>query len=157
MHLLWLIGLFQLVAARTAKQMVMGTGVGGSGLLGFETLLDVALPSSSTTTSSKELRRIGKVKMTWEESVSLWGEEGDQHRGRVRVQGCSFLNADELLFFDDAMVICNMESFEEGTLRGFSVDRFIPGQQVKVLGRRKPSSSSATASSGTLYTFYYFI
>ena len=85
--------------------------------------------------------------MTWEESVSLWAEEGEHHRGRVRLQGSSFLNADELAFFDDAVVACTMESFEDGPLKGFSVDRFVNGQQVKVFGRRK--SSSASASSGT--------
>ncbi|KAL5746180.1 hypothetical protein ACOSP7_027326 [Xanthoceras sorbifolium] len=127
-----------------AKQLVMTSGgeafFPGSrgGLLGLESLLDVGVPSSSS--SSKELRRIGKIRMAWEESVSLWAEEGEHHRGRVRLQGSSFLNADELTFFDDAMVACNMEVFEEGTLRGFSVDRFVPGQQVKVFGRRKASS-----------------
>lgn len=79
--------------------------------------------------------------MTWEESVNLWAEEGEHHRGRIRLQGTSFLNADELTFFDDAMVACTMEAFEDGPLRGFSVDRFLNGQQVKVFGRRKSSSS----------------
>ncbi|XVF50737.1 hypothetical protein PTKIN_Ptkin04bG0127000 [Pterospermum kingtungense] len=113
-------------------------------LLGFDSSIDVGvgLPSSS----SKELRRIGRIRMTWEESVSLWAEEGEHHRGRVRLQGSSFLNADELTFFDDAMVACTMEAFEDGPLKGFSVDRFVNGQQVKVFGRRK--SSAASASSG---------
>ncbi|XVF09738.1 hypothetical protein REPUB_Repub07fG0121400 [Reevesia pubescens] len=136
------------LSART-KQLVTTSGgdaffhgTRGS-LLGFDTSLDVGvgLPSSS-----KELRRIGKIRMTWEESVSLWAEEGEHHRGRVRLQGSSFLNADELTFFDDAVVACTMEAFEDGPLKGFSVDRFINGQQVKVFGRRK--SSSASASSG---------
>ncbi|XP_022714859.1 uncharacterized protein LOC111274461 [Durio zibethinus] len=120
-------------------------GTRGS-LLGFDTSLDVgvALPYSS---SSKELRRIGKIRMTWEESVSLWAEEGEHHRGRVRLQGSSFLNADELTFFDDAVVACTMEAFEDGPLKGFTIDRFVNGQQVKVFGRR--NSSAASASSGT--------
>ncbi|XVF12397.1 hypothetical protein REPUB_Repub08aG0114500 [Reevesia pubescens] len=119
-------------------------GTRGS-LLGFDTTLDVGvgLPSSS---SSKEVRRIGKIRMTWEEFLSLWAEKGERHRGRVRLQGSSFLNADELTFFDDAMVACTMEAFEDGPLKGFSVDRFVSGQQVKVFGRRK--SSAASASSG---------
>jgi len=108
--------------------------------------MDVAAGASS---SSKELRRIGKIRMTWEESVSLWAEEGEHHRGRVRLQGSSFLNADELTFFDDSMVACTMEAFEDGFLKGFSVDRFISGQQVKVFGRRKSSSSASASSSGT--------
>jgi hypothetical protein len=83
--------------------------------------------------------------MTWEESVSLWAEEGEHHRGRVKLQGSSFLSADELTFFDDAMVPCNMEVFEDGPVKGFSVDRFVSGQQIKVFGRRK-SSSAATAA-----------
>lgn len=112
--------------------------------LGFESSLDIGGPSSSS--SSKELRRIGKIRMTWEESVSLWAEEGEHHRGRVRLQGSSFLNADELTFLDDSTVACTIETFEDGPLKGFSVDRFISGQQVKVFGRRK--SSSASASSG---------
>lgn len=120
---------------------------GRSSLLGLESSLDVAGPSPSSTTSSKELRRIGKIRMTWEESVSLWAEEGEHHRGRVKLQGSSFLNADELTFFDDSMVACTMEAFEDGPLRGFSVDRFVSGQQVKVFGRR--ISSSVTSSSGT--------
>lgn len=86
--------------------------------------------------------------MTWEECVSLWAEEGEVHRGRVRVQASSFLNADELTYFDESMVPCLMESFEDGPLRGYSVDRFVSGQQVKVFGRRKSSSASSPPSSG---------
>lgn len=114
-------------------------------LLGFESSMDVAAGAAS---SSKELRRIGKIRMTWEESVNLWAEEGE-HRGRVRIQGSSFLNADELTFFDDSMVACTMEVFEDGPLKGFSVDGFVPGQQVKVFGRRK---SSASASGTNTFT-----
>ena len=109
------------------------------GLLGLDTLLDVTGSSSS---SSKELRRIGKIRMSWEESVSLWAEEGEVHRGRVKLQSSSLLNADELTCFDDAMVPCPMEYFEDGPLKGFSVDRFVSGQQVKVFGcwcQTKPS------------------
>lgn len=116
-------------------------------LLGFEV---------AGGTSSKDMRRIGKVRMTWEESVSLWGEEGDNSNnnnrgGRIKVEGSSFLNADELTFFDESMVACTMESFEDGPLKGFSVDRFLSGQQVKVVGRRK--SSSTSVSSGTIIFF----
>ncbi|GLU20999.1 hypothetical protein SLE2022_371660 [Rubroshorea leprosula] len=110
-------------------------------LLGFESSLEHGVGVGVPSSSSKELRRIGKIRMTWEESVNLWAEEGEHHRGRIRIQGTSFLNADELTFFDDAMVACTMEAFEDGPLRGFSVDRFLNGQQVKVFGRRKPSSS----------------
>ncbi|KAL8253201.1 hypothetical protein R6Q59_036894 [Mikania micrantha] len=94
---------------------------------------------TSSSSTLKELRRIGKVRMVWEELVSLWAEDGEHHRGRVKVQGTSFLNADELTFLDDAMVACTLESFEDlnSPLKGFSVDRFLPGQQVKVFGRRK--------------------
>lgn len=138
----------ELSLSARAKQLVMTSGGeaffhGGRGsLLGFESSLDVG---------SKDLRRIGRIRMTWEESVSLWAEEGEHQRGRIKLQGSSFLNADELTFFDDAMVACNMEAFEEGTLRGFSVDRFVPGQQVKVFGRRKSSSGSASASSAGFF------
>lgn len=145
-----------LLVART-KQLMMGGGVeassyhgsrgGGGLLLGFEpSSLDVG-SGPSASSALREMRRIGKIRMTWEESVSLWAEEGEHHRGRVRLQGSSFLNADELTFFDDSMVACTMEAFEDGALRGFSVDRFVPGQQVKVFGRRKSSSSSVSASS----------
>ncbi|KAJ9128659.1 hypothetical protein P3X46_034643 [Hevea brasiliensis] len=135
------------VPARTKQVMTSGAeayfhGSRGS-MLGFETSMDVV---AGTSSSSKERRRIGKIRMTWEESVSLWAEEGE-NRGRVRVQGSSFLNADELTFFDDSMVACTMEAFEDGPLKGFSVDRFVSGQQVKVFGRRK-SCPSASASSG---------
>ncbi|CAK7337147.1 unnamed protein product [Dovyalis caffra] len=137
------------LTART-KQLVMTSGGeayfhGTRSLLGFDTSMDVAAGSSS---SSKELRRIGKIRMTWEESVSLWGEEGEQHRGRVKLQGSSFLNADELTFFDDSMIACTMEAFEDGALKGFSVDKFVSGQQVKVFGRRKSSPSASVTSSG---------
>lgn len=137
----------------------MGISGGGEGLfhggrgviLGLEPPLEIA--SSSTT--SKEMRRMGKIRMTWEESVSLWAEEGEVHRGRVKLQGySSFLKADELSFFDDSMVLCTMESYEDGPLKGFSVDRFVSGQQVKVFGRRKYSHSSPTASSAS-GTHYY--
>ncbi|KAJ4829749.1 hypothetical protein Tsubulata_043744 [Turnera subulata] len=136
------------LSART-KQIVMASGGEGyyhgtrGSLLGFDASMDVAGASSS-----KELRRIGKVRMTWEESVSLWGEEGEHHRGRVRLQGSSFLNADELTFLDDYMVACTMEAFEDGALKGFSVDKFVSGQQVKVFGRRKSSPSVAASSAG---------
>lgn len=134
--------------AARAKQLVMTSGSeplfhGTRGtLLGFEPSLEIVSASSS-----KELRRIGKIRMTWEESVSLWAEEGEHLRGRVRLQGSSFLKADELSFFDDVMVPSTMEAFEDGPLRGFSVDRFVSGQQIKVFGRRK--SSPSAASSGT--------
>ncbi|KAL2527173.1 Protein kinase superfamily protein [Abeliophyllum distichum] len=141
------------LSART-KQMVVTSGVGeqplyhgirGS-LLGLEgSSLEVAGPSSFSS-SSKEPRRIGKIRMLWEESVNLWGEEGEHNMGRVKLQGTSFLNADELTFLDDSMVVCTMEAFEDGPLKGFSVDRFVSGQQVKVFGRRK--SSLAPAPSG---------
>nr|KYP35580.1 hypothetical protein KK1_043380 [Cajanus cajan] len=112
------------------------------GLLGLESLLDV---SGSSSSSREPLRRMGKIRMTWEESVSLWAEEGEVHRGRVKLQSSSFLNADELTCFDDAMVPCPMEYFEDGPLKGFSVDRFVSGQQVKVFGRRKASPASASS------------
>lgn len=151
--------------ARSKQLMIMGSGgdqtyygYGGgrqSGpLMGFDqtALGDISVvmgPSPAT----KELRRIGKVRMAWEESVSLWAEEGENHRGRVKIQGGSlnFLNADELTYFDEAMVASTMEGFEEGPLRGFSVDRFVPGQQVKVFGRKKsiPATTSTTTSGGT--------
>ncbi|XP_075106988.1 uncharacterized protein LOC107781956 [Nicotiana tabacum] len=119
-----------------------------SGFLGYDTTttssLDIGGPSSSA--SSKELRRIGKIRMIWEESVSLWAEEGEHHRGRVKLQGTSFLNADEIAFLDDSTVACTMEAFEDGPMKGFSVDRFLSGVQLKVFGRRK--SSSAPALSG---------
>ncbi|KAL5570162.1 hypothetical protein UlMin_026737 [Ulmus minor] len=133
------------ISGRT-KQLILG-GSGGepfyySGrgtLLGYESSIDIGEPSPPS--SSKELRRIGKIRMTWEESVNLWAEEGEHHRGRVRLQGLSFLNADQLTYFDDTTVASTMEAFEDGPLQGFSVDRFISGQQVKVFGRRKSSSS----------------
>ncbi|KAG6574138.1 Crinkler effector protein 8, partial [Cucurbita argyrosperma subsp. sororia] len=92
------------------------------------------------------VRRIGKVRMVWEESVSLWGEEGseEQRGGRIRVEGCSFLNAEELTFFDESMVACTMECNDDGPLKGLSVDRFVPGQQIKVFGRRKSPFSTST-------------
>ncbi|CAI9092136.1 OLC1v1027309C1 [Oldenlandia corymbosa var. corymbosa] len=142
------------ISAR-GKQIVMTSSTGGDpfgcgsrgggSLLGFESSLDVLGGASSGSVFSREVRRIGKVRMIWEESVSLWGEEGDPHRGRVKLQGCSFLNADEVAFLDDSMVACTMEAFEDGPLKGFSVDRFLPGQQVKVFGRRKSLSVSVPA------------
>ncbi|CAI9762381.1 unnamed protein product [Fraxinus pennsylvanica] len=142
------------LSART-KQLVVTSGVGeqqfyhgirGS-LLGLESSSLEIAGASSYSTSSKEPRRIGKIRMLWEESVNLWGEEGEHSNvGRVKLQGSSFLNADELTFLDDSMVVCTMEAFEDGPLKGFSVDRFVSGQQVKVFGRRK--SSIAPAPSG---------
>lgn len=150
-----------IVYVARGKQIVMtssGTGgeafshgARGGGLIGFETSLDVLGGASSTTAFSREVRRIGKIRMIWEESVSLWAEEGEHHRGRVKLQGSSFLNADEVAFLDDSMVACTMEAFEDGPLKGFSVDRFLPGQQVKVFGRRKSFSASVPAPSGILY------
>ncbi|GMH29542.1 hypothetical protein Nepgr_031385 [Nepenthes gracilis] len=107
-------------------------------LLGFESPLEIETPLSS---SSIEIRRIGRIRMTWEESVNLWAEEGEHHRGRVKLQGSSFLNADEITYFDDTMVASTMEAFEDGPLKGFSVDRFVSGQHIKVFGRRKSPSA----------------
>lgn len=88
--------------------------------------------------------------MVWEESVSLWGEEGSSESttGRMKIGALpssfsSFLNADELVLFDDSMVASPLEAYENGPLRGFSVDVFSPGQQVKVFGRRKAASTSS--------------
>ncbi|KAF9614871.1 hypothetical protein IFM89_020968 [Coptis chinensis] len=93
--------------------------------------------------SRDAVRRIGRIRMTWEESLSLWAEEGEYQRGRLKLEGLSFLNADEVTFLDDTMAGCTMEAFEDGPLKGFSVDRFTCGQQVKVFGRRKPASTSS--------------
>lgn len=134
-----------------AKQLGLSIGSeafihGGRGdILGFDqSSFDVVVGPSSSSASSKELRRIGKIRMVWEESVSLWAEESEHHRGRLKLQGSNFLNADEISFLDDSMVACTMESFEEGPLKGFSVDRFLPGQQIKVFGRRKSFSAAGT-------------
>lgn len=120
---------------------------GRMALLGHDTS-HVDIPGGpSLSSSSKELRRIGKIRMTWEESVNLWAEDGEHHRGRVRVQDSNFLHADELTFFDDSIVACTMEAFEDGPLKDFSVDRFISGQQLKVFGRRKSSLSQSGINS----------
>ncbi|CDY67401.1 BnaCnng54750D [Brassica napus] len=105
----------------------------------------LTIPSSSS--SLKDLRRIGKIRLTWEESVNLWAEEGEVDYGRIRVSGSSFLNADELTYLDDSIVACTMESFDDGPLRGFSLDKFISGQHLKVFGRQKSTSSSAPSPS----------
>ncbi|KAK4350792.1 hypothetical protein RND71_030105 [Anisodus tanguticus] len=139
----------ELPLSARAKQLVMSSGTEAllhgtrGGFLGFETVpsssLDI-IGSGPSSSNSKEFQRIGKIRMIWEESVSLWAEEGEHHRGRVKVQGSSFLNADEIAFFDDSMVACTMEAFEDGPMKGFSVDRFLSGVQLKVFGRRKSSS-----------------
>ncbi|KAK6794368.1 hypothetical protein RDI58_007821 [Solanum bulbocastanum] len=58
----------------SVKQLVMSSGTGGE-LLGFQTVpsssLDIIGGGPSSSTTSKELRRIGKIRMLWEESVSL--------------------------------------------------------------------------------------
>ncbi|ESQ43361.1 hypothetical protein EUTSA_v10015853mg [Eutrema salsugineum] len=124
----------------------------GSGLFSNKSLYynpsSETIPSSSSSSSSlKDLRRVGKIRLTWEESVNLWAEEGEVDYGRIRVSGSSFLNADELTYLDDSMVACTMESFEEGPLKGFSLDKFISGQHLKVFGRQKSTSSSAPSPS----------
>ncbi|XP_059630431.1 uncharacterized protein LOC132273494 isoform X2 [Cornus florida] len=96
--------------------------------------------------SSKELRQIGITKMIWEESVSLWGEEGENQMGRVKVQELSFLNAEVLSFFSDSTVACTMEAFEDGPHKGLSVHRFLSDQQVNVFGTRKSSSVPAPSA-----------
>lgn len=119
-------------------------------MLGFEASMEggaVGVGASlSSSSSTKQVRRIGKIRMIWEESVSIWAEEGEHHRGRVKLPGSSFLNADELAFLDDSMVASTMETFEDGPLKGFSVDRFISGQHLKVFGRRKPSLPPPTGT-----------
>lgn len=101
--------------------------------------------------------------MVWEESVNLWSEEGvgEEQRsgGRIRVEGCGFLNAEELTFFDESMVACTMESYDHGPLKGYSVDRFVSGQQIKVFGRRKSPSATPTfyTSTGNSQHHNYFI
>lgn len=130
----------------TGSETFFHGGRGSDVILGFENCADAAL------ISFKELGRIGKIRMIWEESVSLWAEEGEHCRGRLKLQGSNFLNADEITFLDDSMVASTMEAFEEGPLKGFSVDRFLPGQQLKVFGRRKSFSSAPvlpSAAAGT--------
>ncbi|CAN6860737.1 unnamed protein product [Brassica oleracea] len=120
----------------------------GSGLFSNRSYFNPSfetIPSSSS--SLKDLRRIGKIRLTWEESVNLWAEEGEVDYGRIRVSGSSFLNADELTYLDDSIVACTMESFDDGPLRGFSLDKFISGQHLKVFGRQKSTSSSAPSPS----------
>ncbi|XP_010555638.1 PREDICTED: uncharacterized protein LOC104825083 [Tarenaya hassleriana] len=107
-------------------------------------------PAFETIPTQKDLRRIGKIRMTWEESMSLWAEEGETHHGRIRVNGSSFLSVDELMFFDDSMVVCSMESFDDGPLKGLSLDKFMPGQHLKVFGRRKSTPSASSSSSGVM-------
>ena len=143
-----------MVATSSGAEAFPLGGRGGT-TLGFETSLDVLGGGPSTSTYSKEFRRIGKIRMIWEESVSLWAEEGEHHRGRVKIQGSSFLNADEITFLDDSMVACTMEAFEDGPLKGFSVDRFLPGQHVKVFGRRKSFFVPVPIPSGMEYIEYY--
>ncbi|KAG9140670.1 hypothetical protein Leryth_006871 [Lithospermum erythrorhizon] len=119
--------------------------------LGFEGTSSIDIGGgrpSALISSPKDLHRIGKIRMIWEESVNLWAEEGEFQRGRIKHEGLSFLNADEIAFFDDSMVSCTMETFEDGPYKGFSVDRFVLGQQVKVIGRRKSSSPLTPPTSG---------
>ncbi|PIA49791.1 hypothetical protein AQUCO_01300493v1 [Aquilegia coerulea] len=110
---------------------------------GFDSSAEVLIAPSSSSSTRDALRRIGRIRMTWEESISLWAEEGEYHRGRVKLEGLSFLNADEVTFLDETMVGCTMEAFEDGPLKGFSIDKFTYGQQVKVFGRRKSTSTSS--------------
>ncbi|CAN8302237.1 unnamed protein product [Cochlearia groenlandica] len=123
----------------------------GTGLYSNKSLYNPfseTIPSSSSSSSSiKELRRIGKIRLTWEESVNLWGEEGEVDYGRIRVSGSSFLNADELTYLDETMVACTIESFDDGPLNGFSLDKFVSGQHLKVFGRQKSTSSVAPSPS----------
>jgi len=127
----------------------------GSGLFSNKSLYNPffeMIPSSSSSSSSlRDLRRIGKIRLTWEESVNLWAE-GEVDYGRIRVSGSSFLNADELTYLDDSMVACTMESFQDGPLKGFSLDKFISGQHLKVFGRQRSTSSSAPSPSGNTHT-----
>ncbi|KAL8141496.1 hypothetical protein V2J09_014528 [Rumex salicifolius] len=134
-----------------SRQLIMASGMeqpynlqgGRASLLGFDQSPPLEIMAPSSSSSSRELRRVGRIRMTWEESVSLWADEdGDHHKGRVKLQGTNFLNADDLTYFDDSMVACSLESFTDGPLKGFSVDKFVAGQQLKVLGRRKPASTS---------------
>lgn len=142
--------------------MMMGGylhGVRGS-LLGLEgSTMEVGggQYEGSSTSTTKEPRRIGKVRMVWEELVSLWAEDGEHHRGRVKVQGTSFLNADELTYLDDAMVACTLEVFEDANspLKGFSVDRFLPGQQIKVFGRRKSTHPSISGITTQFFILFF--
>lgn len=142
----------------TGSESFLHGGRGSDVILGFDNSVDAAAAAPSSI-SSKELRRIGKIRMIWEESVSLWAEEGEHYRGRLKLQGSNFLNADEITFLDDSMVASTMEAFEEGPLKGFSVDRFLPGQQVKVFGRRKSFSSAPVlpAAAGTHNFFRAYI
>ncbi|KAK9724524.1 hypothetical protein RND81_05G079400 [Saponaria officinalis] len=123
-------------------------------LLGFDSHHQHQHPQldyGATPSTRVEMRRIGRMRMSWEESVSLWGEEGgDFHnininnRGRIKLHGgSSMFNADEIVYFDETMVASTLEFFEDGPLKGFSVDSFVPGQLLKVFGRKKSSSSSS--------------
>jgi hypothetical protein len=97
---------------------------------------------------SRDLHRIGKVKIIWEETAHIWAEEGEYQRGRLKVDQLNFLNANELTFFDETWTASTIEAFEGGALKGFSTDRFMCGQQLKVFGRRK-----AGKTLGTVFVF----
>ncbi|GAB2265307.1 hypothetical protein Dimus_000371 [Dionaea muscipula] len=144
-------------AAIRGRQLMIASGgesYARGSLLGFhDPQIEIGAMPTSSSSSSKDMRRIGRIRMTWEESVTLWAEEGEHHRGRVKLQGSSFLNADEIMYFDDSMVACSLEAFEDGPFKGFSVDRFVPGQQIKVFGRTSSSptrlSSAAAAAAAS--------
>ncbi|KAH9307517.1 hypothetical protein KI387_035428, partial [Taxus chinensis] len=89
----------------------------------------------------RNLQRIGKVKIMWEETAHIWAEEGEYQQGRLKVDQLNFLNANELSFFDETWTGSTIEAFEGGPLKGFSTDVFIPGQQIRVFGRHKAGPS----------------
>ncbi|XP_047324111.1 uncharacterized protein LOC124927699 [Impatiens glandulifera] len=145
------------VAGRGKQMTVVSGGIEGYNYIpvgGRGSLVGLEGSQELTAAAATSLRRIGKMRMIWEESVSLWAEDGETHRGRVKLQGSGFLNADELTFLDDSMVASPMEAFEEGSLKGFSVDRFVSGQQLKVFGRRKSSSSPTPSGSSGISGSY---
>ncbi|XP_011629107.1 uncharacterized protein LOC18424474 [Amborella trichopoda] len=92
----------------------------------------------------REMRRVGKMRMLWEESVTLWAEEGEQEgRGRIKMDNLGFLNVNQLTFFDDTMAANSMEGLDDGPLSGFSADTFACDQQLRVFGRRNSSAGDA--------------
>ncbi|GLJ23976.1 hypothetical protein SUGI_0455860 [Cryptomeria japonica] len=99
------------------------------------------LRTSEGNTLDRNLQRIGKVKIIWEETTHIWAEEGEYQQGRLKVDQLNFLNANELTFFDETWTGSTVEAFEGGPLKGYSTDLFIPGQQIKVFGRRRAGSS----------------
>ncbi|ERM94839.1 hypothetical protein AMTR_s00009p00079670 [Amborella trichopoda] len=97
----------------------------------------------------REMRRVGKIRMLWEESVKFWAEEEEQEgRGRIKMDLPSpGLNREKILSLPSSSPSCLQISWQYREIaRTYDYKKYKRGHI---------SQSSATASSNKAISLFY--